>query len=78
MKVKLVEFTGTFAIHLEAEDLKDAVALVRFGVNSTKQVPYIAISAYGASSRERRNDLMTACVVIGKRAQPDDTIPRRR
>jgi hypothetical protein len=38
MKATISEFEGCFEINLEAEDIKDAAALVRFGLNSTKEL----------------------------------------
>jgi hypothetical protein len=56
---------------MEAEDMKEAAALARFGINGTKNIRCMGAEA-------NRDGTFTAHVVIGKHRKPDNSIGRAR
>ena len=60
MKAELNEYDGCFEIALEAENMKDAATLVRFGLNSTKEIRSKLSSAH-------KDGTFTGYLVLGKK-----------
>ena len=60
MKVTMNEHESCFSIDLEAETMEDASMLVRFGMNSTKELKYSAANSY-------KDGTFYGSVTIGKR-----------
>lgn len=66
MKVRIIEYEGCYDLRFEAEDLKEAAALVRFKLNATKQIRTIHADAH--------TDTIRGGVVIGRRKQVENSI----
>lgn len=70
MKTKLTEFDGCFEIQIEAENMDEAAALVRFGMNRT-QIRTCDASVFKGGD-------FKASVVFGKRKRGYCTVPKRK
>lgn len=70
MKIELTEHEGCFHFEIEAENMQDAATLVRFGMNSVKEVrsKYACATADGA---------FHGSIVFGKSKRADSAIPKR-
>jgi len=62
MKVTLTELGQCFELNLTAETMEDQLALVRLGLNVTKERPSVTVGAYKSSG-------ICASIRLGARAQ---------
>lgn len=66
MTFTFTEHQGCFEIALTAETQKEALQLVRFGLNKTKEVRHLSTYVGGEEAM--------ASVIIGKKRQPENSI----
>jgi hypothetical protein len=59
-----------FGIHLEAENMNEAALLTRFGMNSTKELRYCAVSVETGGQ-------FTAAIVVAKNKKATSEVPKR-
>ena len=69
MKVQLQEFDGCFDFEMQAENIEEAAALVRFGMNRTK-IRTCAADVF-------RDGKFSASLVFGKNARAGSSVPKR-
>lgn len=71
MKIQFSEHEGCFAIDLEAENMTEAAALVRFGLNRTDKLNHV-------SARVNQNGTFTGTVIFAKSKRANNDVPRRK
>lgn len=67
MKIELHEYEGCFSFDIEAENMKDAAALMRWARNGTKDVQYAAIIP-------NADNVVQGFITMGKRKKLRETI----
>lgn len=71
MKIQFDEHDGCFGINLTAENMVEAAALVRFGMNSTAEIR-------SCSSSVRQDGSFEADIVFGKHRRHGSEVPKRK
>ena len=71
MKIEFNENEGCFGITMIAENMAEAAALVRFGMNRTDQIN-------SASSDACEGGCFTSHLVFAKSKRADSAIPKRK
>jgi len=80
MKVRVEEFDGCFGFNFIAENMQDAVDIVRFGLNHTKEVRNAGsnVGRYLHSNDAKNDRNFTMYITIGKRKQSESYIKGKR
>lgn len=70
MKVKFTENGGCYCASLEAETVAEAAALVRMGMDSTRELRSCSTEAY-------QDGTVSSYIVVGKSKKADSHVPKR-
>ena len=71
MKFTLEEYEGCFSLNMQAETMAEAATLVRFGMNTTKELRSCSASAH-------KDGTFTAYVVVAKHRRACESVPKRK
>lgn len=70
MKVEFAENAGCYSASLEAETVAEAAALVRMGLNSTRELRSCGTNVY-------QDGPVVSYIVVGKSKKADSRVPKR-
>jgi hypothetical protein len=71
MQVNFIEYEGCFSIEMTPETPKETIELVRLGINKTKEVRGVYVTAFKGS------DKVIASVILGKQKRSSNEIGKR-